>query len=333
MIKIHGLRKKISIQPIPIIKNEKLYPAGLEFGKSLSIEGRLAIEGEYGEIILAEKLHNISDIQTWIKKGTKAIILKYPVSMEVKIFPKSILLFYTNTEDYELLNNYIGKYLKINFSLKNYFTTKCKSFYITYAKTFQQINISRFICNSYYRLCRQLEGYFELNRKEFHIYCLSDDDFNNKYAFLDAEYTYKDFFIVLNCFDKDGYLKNRVSSEVHEMTHILLSKYNRPVFLFKEGVPCLMSFILSNEMDITSCLLKGDEYKKVNFKNMLCDQNMHFNSDEYYDASLIFLYKIYKVAGVYPIAKAFKCINCENTPIDNLLLFEEILGKYINEPL
>jgi hypothetical protein len=184
---IIGLKKKILLYPVPVIKKYTLCPAGMEFCDCFSYESKLEGEEQYGDIWLTKHIKNISDIKVLEHKGTKVIILKYPIRIEVEIYPFSILLFYVSEEDYNVLCECVGENIRIEFSLNNYRTIETDYINITYSNHLNESRVASIFTNLYIKLCDFLKPFFLLNKKRFHIYWLTNTDFIQKYAFLDAE--------------------------------------------------------------------------------------------------------------------------------------------------
>jgi len=138
---------------------------------------------------------------------------------------------------------------------------------------------------------------------ELRIYLGRYFEIKNGTAFVNAEHAYRGSYIVLNV--EKGISRN---SLFHELTHLLLFSYGRPVFYLREGLACLISYLFSGEKELSKIHLTDEKCENIKVEELLDFDKPEYFENIYYDAALYHLRMLYERTIMGVVAECYKDI-------------------------
>jgi len=172
----------------------------------------------------------------------------------------------------------------------------------------------------------QPSSYHNYCLPKFTVYYFDEQALNAELGFLNCEYAYKNKFIVLH--GKDDDINQDSGSEIHEMTHIILYGSNYSVFLFREGIPCLLAEKIVSERILgewnpnTEGLIAVQQ--QINWMDILKKVNRRQEDQVYYDCATILIKKLLGMSSWEHLFEAYRKINYSQSDESNFMSFEYI---------
>jgi len=330
--------KEISLKAVPFINNKKMYPSGFQWGKQYTIKGTLDIYskekalGNEQAILFIEK-ETLSDLSFLKKRGCKAVIISHQRTYDVfnlNLFPK---VFSLDEKDFWKIKQFVGKTAVISIDLSTFNMKKYEFFEVVFPKGVIDNFMIRSSLHSGFLYLKDLLKNYYVSREipRFVAYYFRDQGHQQQYTFLDVNFAYKDYFVVLQ-FDTNYILSKkefyRPFAEIHEMAHIFLYALGKPVFLFEEGLPTYFSyrFVLNEKYRnwrrlIAQKVIDEPEYPLLKLMEGFQQRKI---SDVYYQVSASFMDWLMNNFGLNVILAYYNKSDKKKELSYNLKVFSEI---------
>lgn len=181
------------------------------------------------------------------KWGCKAVIVSHQRVYDVfdlRQFPK---VFTVDKEDIEKIKGFAGENVAIHVDLSTFQTIREEFFDVVFPKGDIDTLIIQSSLHSGFLYLKNILKNHGVNHEipRFTAYYFRNQEHQQQYTFLNVNFAYKDYFMVLQ-FDADFMMDKdnayRPFAELHEMTHIFLYALGKPVFLFEEGLAAYFSY-------------------------------------------------------------------------------------------
>ena len=310
MIQISNHKQPITVYPVTVIRDNTIYPGGVKFSTIKQITATLIdnlqsynIDDLSEYVVLFRNDTPTEMLWHYIELGVAGIILRHNICLELNDSIACPVIMYCDELSWYSLTEMTFKVVTITNDLSAFQLVPLASYDLIIDKNDLSPELLANIQGVNEAVKGLLHEYISpYTPARFSIYLMSDTMFNENYLFLKTDHAYKQSFLCIHYYG--GTDINSYPALSHELSHIYLYSKKRSVFIFKEGVPCLVSNILYG-IASSHNYIKSADYGSLTIWDLLQDLDMNSNEDNYYNFALDYLHWMYEKYGLQIVMECY----------------------------